>query len=119
MSRGLVVNDVKLLRLVAEWALTRTHRLEALRAMHTVGYCEYEESDEPDAPGVPRCYRSGVADSEDWCKPCRKRDPIYQEMRRRLRVERDVFRRLCALVERSVITRADEDLKLAQAGKDE
>lgn len=102
--RALVVDDAKLLRLVTEWALTRTHRLEAKRAMDACGLCEHEESGdfESSDPGVARCYRLWSHVSDEWCLPCRNRQPLFDEMRRRKRVERDVFRRLCAFVGRNV-----------------
>ena len=84
----------RFLRYATEWALAYVHYLEAFRAMQAVGGCDYAEEGDSDAPGTPRCYRQWSHISEDWCEPCRQRQPLFEEMRRRKRVTRESFRRL-------------------------
>jgi hypothetical protein len=100
--RALVIDNDKAICRLAEWAVARKYRLEALRAMHACGTCEYRERGDVDEPGRASCYMLYSRVDDEWCDTCCKREPLFREMLDRKRIEKAAFRRLCALVERSV-----------------
>lgn len=101
--RAIVLNEAKLTRYMIEWALAYTHYLEARRAMEACGRCEHEEKYDPEnGDGTPRCYRQWSDITDEWCDPCRRRQPLFEEAKRRRRVTRESLDRLRRVASRSV-----------------
>ena len=84
--------------------------------------CEWVESGDASIGDFGRgpCYSMGVDDCADRCEACQKREPLFQEMVKRKRVEKLAFRRLCALIERLALVESDSRPRAAlHAGEPE
>jgi hypothetical protein len=89
-------------RRIQEWITARVARLAVYRQMARFRCTAQEPYEwETGSEGRGPCYRMWSHVTEDWCDSCRQREPHFQEMKPLRRVERDAFRRLCALVNRS------------------
>lgn len=94
--------------LVGEWGAARRARLVVKRQMDQ-HWCEFRErgdgltGDDGRAP----CYQlwaDVLTVNEEVCDSCKKREPLFQQMKALRRVEKAVFRRVTRRLDREVTT---------------
>lgn len=93
--------EVRLLELTQAWALAR-RALSIERRALAAHRCEFKERGDPETgDGRDACYRLWSDINDEWCAPCRWRQPHFQALLSIRSVERNQFRRLCAFVNRT------------------